>query len=151
MDAACAASALVGLIFNCTMAVKTCNDLLGKYRNTPQTLSSIETEVSTLEASLLQLQHLMLRDRAALASRWDIQSLLPQTFETAIDSFKKMFSVLLADLDRINEKRRDSADSRISWGWKVKLLWNEAAMQDLLTRIRAHQQSLQFLMTILQM
>ncbi|RDW58445.1 hypothetical protein BP5796_12375 [Coleophoma crateriformis] len=145
MDAACAASALVGLIFNCATAIKTCNDLRGRYKNIPSTLSSIETETSTLLSSLYQLQHLMQRDPIALSSIWDAQSMLPQTFEKAIEGFRQMVSTLLHDLERI----KPSSDIQVQWTFKLKFLWNEAPMQDLLSRIRAHQQSLQFLMSII--
>jgi hypothetical protein len=151
MDAACAASALVGLLFNCATAIQQCNDLRGKYKAADRTLRSIATEGSTLRTSLLQLEHLMLRDPAALSSRWDIESMLPQTFETAIESFNTVLDVLLLEFEKFNGKAGLSSGSALTRGLKVKLLWNESAMQDVLVQLRAQQQSLQFLLTILQM
>ena len=151
MDAACAASALVGLVFSCATAFKTCNDLRGKYKNADQTLQYISTEVSTLQLCLGQLQHLMQRDPVALSSRWDVEPMLPQTFETAIESFRTMLSALLRELEKITGRKSSRSDIVLLRSSKVKLLWNEAVMQDLLTRIRAHQQSLQFLLHVLQM
>jgi hypothetical protein len=77
MDAASAAAAIVGLVFNCVAAIKSCNDLLSKFRNADRTLRSMATEASTLRSALLQLQHLIMRDPAALSSRWDMESMLP--------------------------------------------------------------------------
>ena len=151
MDAACAASALVGLIFNCATAVQACNDLRGKYKSADQTLRSIATEGSTLGASLLQLQHMMLRDPAALASRWDVKSMLPQTFETAIESFAKVLDALLLKLKELDGSAGSSPGMTLTRSLKIKLLWNENSMRDMLIQLRGHQQSLQFLLTILQM
>ncbi|KAH6666929.1 hypothetical protein B0J14DRAFT_192378 [Halenospora varia] len=151
MDAACAAAALVGLVFNCATAFKACNDLRGKYKNVDQTLQSIATEVSTLQLCLGQLQHLMQRDPAGLSSRWNVEPMLPQTFHTAIESFRKMILDLLRELEKIAGRRSSSSEIPLMRSSKFKFLWNEAAMQDLLSQIRAHQQSLQFLLHILQM
>jgi hypothetical protein len=151
MEAACAASALVGLVFNCATAFKTCNDLRGKYKRADQTLQSITTEASTLQLCLNQLQHLMQRDPAALSSRWIVEPMLPQTFETVIESFQRMILSLLEELEKVTGRRTSSSDGCLVRSSKVKLLWNEAAMQGLLRQIHAHQQSLQFLLHILQM
>ena len=62
-----------------------------------------------------------------------------------------MLAALNHDLVRITGKKRASLGATFKQIWKVKLLWDEAAMQDLLVQIRGHQQSLQFLLTILQM
>ncbi|KAE9378909.1 hypothetical protein N431DRAFT_450834 [Stipitochalara longipes BDJ] len=151
MDAACAASALVGLLFNCATAVKQCNDLRGNYKNADRTLRSIATEASTLRTSIHQLQHLMLRDPAALSTRWDMESMLPQTFETAIEAFNKVLEALFRELEKFDGKAGQSLGLTLTRGLKIKLLWNESAMQDILVQLRAQQQSLQFLLTILQM
>jgi hypothetical protein len=150
MDAASAAAAMVGLVFNCATAIKTCNDLLGKFKNADRTLRSMVTEASTLRSALLQLHHLMMLDPAALSSRWDIESMLPQTFETAIDGFRDMLAVLIGHLEGLTRKRR-AAGSPLSRVAKVKVVWNEVEMQDILVQVRAQQHSLQFLLTILQM
>ena len=150
MDAASAAAAIVGLVFNCATAIKSCNDLLGKFRNADRTLRSMATEASTLRSALLQLQHLMMLDPAALSSRWDMESMLPQTFETAIEGFRVMLAVLIRHLEGLTKKRK-TLGSPLTRGAKQKMVWNEAEMQDVLVQIRAQQQSLQFLLTILQM
>jgi len=150
MEAIAAASAIVGLIFNCASAVKQCNDLRTKYRNASRTLQSVAMEGSTLRAALLQLNHLMLRDPAALSSRWDTESVLPQAFETAIDSFSLVLAALLRELEKI-VGNSPPAGLSVSRGSKTKLLWNESALQDLLAQLRAQQQSLQFLLVILRM
>jgi hypothetical protein len=149
MDAASAAAAIVGLVFNCATAIKSCNDLRGKFRNADRTLRSMATEASTLRSALLQLQHLMMLDPAAL-SRWDMESMLPQTFETAIEGFRVMLAVLIGHLDGLTKKRK-AAGSPLTRRAKGKMMWNEAEMQDVLVQIRAQQHSLQFLLTILQM
>ncbi len=153
MDAVCAASALVGLLFNCATAVKQCNDLRGHYKNADQTLRSIATEVSTLRSSIHQLQHLMQRDPAALSSRWDLKSMLPQTFEAAIQAFNNVLDALLLELAtfKFDDKAGQSLKLTLTRGLKIKLLWSESAMQDLLVQLRAQQQSLQFLLNVLHM
>jgi hypothetical protein len=151
MDAARAVSSITRLIFNCATAVQACNDLHGKYKNADQTLGSIATEGSTLQDSLLHLQHLMLHNPAALSSRWDVKSMLPQTFETAIESFDKALAALHLELEKYSSKGGSSSGTALARSLKIKLLWNENAMQDVLVRLRAHQQSLQFLLAILQM
>jgi hypothetical protein len=150
MDAASAAAAIVGLVFNCATAIKACNDLLGKFRNADRILRSMATEASTLRSALLQLQHLMMRDPVALSSRWDMESMLPQTFETAIEGFRDMLAVLIGHLEGLTRKRR-AAGLQVTRVAKGKMLWNEAEMQDILVQVRAQQHSLQFLLTILQM
>jgi benzoyl-CoA reductase/2-hydroxyglutaryl-CoA dehydratase subunit BcrC/BadD/HgdB len=155
MDAVCAASALVGLLFNCATAVKQCNDLRGHYKAADRTLRSIATEASTLRTSTHQLQHLMQRDPAALSSRWDFESMLPQTFEAAIQAFNGVLDALLRELEKFKSSSSDMArqfsESTLTRGLKIKLLWNESTMQDLLIQLRAQQQSLHFLLNVLHM
>jgi hypothetical protein len=151
MEAIAAASAISTLVFNCGTAVHACNTLRGKWKNADQALRSISTEGSTLKASLLQLSHLMAQDPAALSSRWDATPLLPQTFQSAIESFERVLNDLQKELRKLNGASGRSTSTMLTGTLKLKYMWNEEAMKDILVQLRCHQQSLQFLLTILQM
>lgn len=97
----------------------------------------------------------MQRDPAALSSRWDFESMLPQTFEAAIQAFNGVLDALLRELEKFKSSSSDMArqfsESTLTRGLKIKLLWNESTMQDLLIQLRAQQQSLHFLLNVLHM
>jgi len=81
--------------------------------------------------------------------------MLPQTFETqrAIRSFEKLQAMILRKLEKLNSNGKTllSLGARLTQSLKIKLIWNEGAMQDILVQLHTHQQSFQFLLTILPM
>lgn len=126
MEAICAVSAIASLIYNCGTVVKVCNDIRVKFKDADKTLRSIATETSVLQGSLHQLHHLMLRDPAALSSRWDVASMLPQTFELAIESFEKTLKELLVQLEKFksDDKASFTSGALLTRSLKIRLLWN---------------------------
>ncbi|TVY43977.1 hypothetical protein LOCC1_G003277 [Lachnellula occidentalis] len=145
MDIVSSAAAVVGLVFNFATAIKTCNDLRSKYKAAARTIESIKHELETTQGALQGTANLMMHDADALASRWDLNKTLPTTFARAIKGFKKTVNDLLDDMEPLKRK-----DSRLGKMDKVKLLWNEDAMEEHLRQLRAQSSALNLLLTVLQ-
>lgn len=59
MDVVSSAAAVVGLVFNFATAIKTCNDIRGRYKDAEKTIGSIRHELETLQGALQELANIM--------------------------------------------------------------------------------------------
>ena len=144
MDVVSSVAAVVGLVFNFATAIKTCNDIRGRYKDADRTIRSIKHELETLQGALQELANLMMHDASALTSRWDTNKSLPGTFDRALSGFKRTINGLQADMAPL---RSNSPLGKMD---KAKLLWNEEGMKEHLGQLRAQSSALQLLLLVLQ-
>lgn len=144
MDVVSSVSAIVGLVFTFATAIKTCNDIRGRYKDADRTIGSIRDELETLQGALQQLANLMMHDASALTSQWDTNKTLPGTFERAVRGFKRTIRSLQDDMEPLrNHARLERMD-------KVNLIWNDDGMKEHLGQLRAQSSALQLLLLVLQ-
>jgi hypothetical protein len=93
MDVVSSVGGVVGLVFNFATAIKTCNDISGRYKDADRTIGSIRHELETLQGALQELANLMMHDASALTSRWDTNKSLAGTFERTVGGFKRTIKV----------------------------------------------------------
>jgi hypothetical protein len=144
MDVVSSVAAVVGLVFNFATAIKTCNDIRGRYKDAEKTIGSIRHELETLQGALQGLANLMMHDASALTSQWDTNKTLPGTFERALRGFKRTIKGLQDDMEPLrNHRSLGKMD-------KVKMIWNEDGMKEHLGQLRAQSSALQLLLLVLQ-
>jgi nucleoside diphosphate kinase len=59
MDVVSSVGAIVALVFNFATAIKTCNDIRGRYKEAEKTVGSIRHELETLQGALQELASIM--------------------------------------------------------------------------------------------
>lgn len=144
MDVVSSVGAVVGLVFNFATAIKTCNDIRGRYKDADRTIGSIRHELETLQGALQGLANLMMHDASALTSRWDTNKMLPGTFERAVRGFRRTIRGLQDDMEPLR------GIGRLGKMDKVKMIWNEDGMKEHLVQLRAQSSALQLLLLVLQ-
>jgi hypothetical protein len=132
----------------CLATSKCLLELQSKYKGAPMVVASICTESTTLVASLSFIQSLLLQ-RQDLASVWQSRTDLPMVLDAALTGAMVLFSCLHSEIQSILAGAPDS--SQLRWRSRVRVMWNEAKLNELLNALRGQQISLNLLIQLLQM
>lgn len=147
MDPLSAASSIASVMIGCAKVVKVAHDIRGKYKGASVTIASIATECATVRTGLSQLQKVATKTN-------DFDEDTADTFETVILGCTLTMSVLndyVAELtESMGEVNAEVGIAQPSRMAKMKLLWNESEMKELLHQLRGHQSSITMLLTTLQ-
>ena len=111
-------------------------------------LVAICSESTVISASLAQIQSLLLQ-RQDLAEVWRSRTDLPMVLDQALTGIMVVFSCLDAETQRITAGTSDL--SRIQWTPRLRVMWNESKLNDLLGSIRGQQTALILLVQLLQL
>lgn len=109
---------------------------------------SICSESTVISASLSQIQSLLLQ-KQELADLWRSQAELPMVLDVALTGCMVIFSCIDAELQRIVP--RESDPGQILWRSKVRMMWNEQKLNELLGALRGQQTAINLLIQLLQM
>lgn len=101
-----------------------------------------------ISASLAQIQSLLLQ-RQDLADVWKSRTELPIVLDQALTGCMVIFSCLDDEIQRIISEAPEP--SRIRWRPRLRMLWNESHLNDLLGAIRGQQTAITLLIQLLQM
>ena len=145
MEVVASAASVVGLVFNFATAVKTCNDIHGRYKGADRTIESIKHELETLQAALQELANIMMNDASALSSTWDTNKSLPRTFSRAMTGFSRTIKRLQDEIEPLRQEA-----TQLKRSDKLKLIWNDDGMKEHLGQLRAQSSALQLLLVVLQ-
>ncbi|KAK0512606.1 hypothetical protein JMJ35_004623 [Cladonia borealis] len=131
----------------CAKVVKTINEITGKYSDAPMTMTAIASECSVLSASLSHIQDLATQNADAFVSRLKSQSNFTTTFDTALAGCALVFSVLDTQIQDITKGKDPGDMDRIG---KVKAVWKDDSLKELLQQLRGQQIAMNLLLTALQ-
>ncbi|KAG8831582.1 hypothetical protein FRC17_002898 [Serendipita sp. 399] len=137
---------VVSLIGSCAKVIAELHDLRGRYVTIGQTLESIITECSTLEAALAQVKGLgnhKRRDRFKKGTELQI------SFETALKGCSVTLEAVSLEIEKLNPGQNSQDNSwtgKMTVTAKVKYLWNEKTMQAFLEQLRGQRGALQLLL-----
>ena len=106
------------------------------------------SESTVISASLAQIQSLLLQ-RHDLADVWRSRTELPIVLDQALTGCMVIFSCLDAEIQRITAGATDP--SRIRWRSRVRMMWSESDLNDLLGSLRGQQTAITLLIQLLQM
>ncbi|KAJ4324095.1 hypothetical protein N0V84_004061 [Fusarium piperis] len=121
------------------------SDLAGNYEDVPVVIAMICSESMLISIALSELQTKILR-RDDLSQAWASRTDVLIAFETALTGCMIVFSCLEA------ETRQLQSQNSFSMGvWaKIKFMWNQDRLKDLLDALRGQQTSISFLLKILE-
>ncbi len=111
-------------------------------------LVAICAESTVVSASLAQIQSLLLQ-RQDLAEVWRSRTDLPMVLDQALTGIMLIFSCLDAEIQRITAGTPNP--SRIPWRPRLRVMWSESKLNDLLGSIRGQQTALVLLIQLLQL
>jgi hypothetical protein len=148
MDPLSIVAVVAQLTTTCVTTVKRLYDLREKYKNTPVVIVAICSESTVISASLAQIQSLLLQ-RHDFTDIWKSHTELPTVLDQAVTGVIVIFNLLDAEIRRITAETSDP--SRIQWRSRLRMLWNESQLNDLLSSIRGQQTAITLLIQLLQM
>lgn len=143
MDPLSIASSVVGLTAICLSTCKKLHDLAGEYQDVPAVIAMICSESTIISIGLSELQMKILR-RDDLAQAWASKTEIWTAFETALTGCMVVFSCLEAETRSLRSKNPGV------WA-KIKFIWNQDRLKELLGALRAQQSSITFLLNLLEL
>lgn len=144
---------ITGAVLSVTATALKCSKVLDSFRQqyniASVTISAICSETTIVSASLSQLQVILLQGSGAIKPE-----LIP-VLDTAITGCNVTFSCLEREVGKITAACPPGSSATMvaepSMKMKLKLLFNEDTMKELLQHIRGQQSALTFLLQLLQM
>jgi hypothetical protein len=133
----------VGLTATCLSTCKKLHDLAGEYQDVPAVIAVICSESTIISIGLSELQMKILR-RNDLAQAWASKTEIWTAFETALTGCMVLLSCLEA------ETRNLRSQNPGLWA-KIKFIWNQDRLKELLDALRGQQSSITHLLTILEL
>ncbi|KAF5984732.1 hypothetical protein FBULB1_3239 [Fusarium bulbicola] len=143
MDPLSIASSVVGLTATCLSTCKKLHDLAGEYQDVPAVIAMICSESTIISIGLSELQMKILR-RDDLAQARASKTEIWTAFETALTGRMVVFSCLEAETRSLRSKNPGV------WA-KIKFIWNQDRLKELLGALRAQQSSITFLLNLLEL
>ncbi|KAF4469676.1 GTPase-activating of the rho rac family (LRG1) [Fusarium albosuccineum] len=136
------ATAVVGLTATCLTTCKKLSDLAGSYGDVPVMIAMICSESTVISIALSELQMKILR-REDLSQAWASKNEILVVFETVLTGCMTVFSCLEA------ETRRLHLQNPGVWA-KLKFMWSQDRLNDLLNALRGQQTAIVFLLKVLE-
>ena len=151
MDPLAITSAIAALVANSAKLSKNCNDYWNKYKVSSITLTAIATECSTISISLSQIHALFDRDPDRTTSKLSNTPHLISVFDNALKACGIVLSVIDDEIEKLSRSAGKEAVAKFPRIARIKYVWNEAKMKELLSQARAQQNALQMLLALIQL
>lgn len=148
MDPLSVTASVVSLTAICVQTAKALNDLRGKLQSADLTIAAICTEATIISASLSRIQSSMLGSPDGLSDKLSARPDLEATLDQALTGCCVVFDVLQAEIRKLTESAQ-SVSSDLGLKARLRFLWSESTMQDILTQLRGLQTALTLLLQLL--
>jgi hypothetical protein len=148
MDPLSIATGVASLVLSTTKVVKQCNDFRSKYKIA--TLPAIATECHTICIALSQIEALFDRDPNGTSARLNSKAHLRLVFENALTGCAIVVSIIDDEVEKLMKSTQDDVSGQPSRMARVKYVWNEDTMKELLQQARGQQTAIQTLLAALQ-
>lgn len=143
------AAGVASLVTACVKTIISLKAIADRYKSASLTIWAITFECSVIRRALSQIKYLFLHNLDSLISRLDSQSQLHAAFETALTGCSVTLNALDDELQKLAEGQRVSGES--SRLVRLKYMWNEDIMKELLQHLRGQRGGINLLLTALQM
>ncbi len=148
MDPITIATTVGGLIGTCVKVTKYASSLLSSYKDAPLAISTIASETYVLSAALSQVENVAIHSPASLESRLKGQKNFTTAFDMALSGCSLVLSVLEKDLLALTGgKEPGSVVGKLE---RVRVMWNQERLKELLGQVRGQQIGLNLLISALQ-
>ncbi|KAL8785349.1 MAG: hypothetical protein Q9213_003414 [Squamulea squamosa] len=148
MDAFSISASVVGLTATCLKTAKALHDIKDKFDNGNLIISAICTETTIISASLSRIQSSILSSPDEISDKFKERPDLVATLDSALTGCYVVFDVLQVEVQKYTQSK-NSESSNIGFRAKLRYVWNETAMQDILTQMRGLQTALALLLQLL--
>jgi hypothetical protein len=149
MDPLTITATVITLSATCVKSSRQLYDLKEKYKDASMTITAIYSESNVISSSLAHIQGLCTRNPEVLQSTLRHRPELERTFDQALTGCVLVYSVLDDEVQRLYAAiARDGMAGAIG---RMKMIWREETMKDVLTQIRGQQTALSLLIQALQM
>jgi hypothetical protein len=138
MDPLTITSTVISISARCISTAKAVYSLREKYKEAQMTITAIYSETTVISASLGHIQGLTTKDPEALRSNFQSRPELEQTFDQALTGCVLVYSILDDEVQKLHHAA-DTAPGR------VRYMWKEETMKELLQQIRGQQTALTLL------
>lgn len=144
MDPLSIAASASTLVFACIKVVKGLCDLRERYKIAGTTIASLSSECMVLHIALSQIQKLALIP--SFFDRMESHPGLQDSFELALLSCTQTLSALEEELRGLSPSLERTDDPFL----RVKYLWNEEIMREILLLLRSQQNTISTLLVAIQ-
>ncbi|KAL3434350.1 Dbl homology domain-containing protein [Aspergillus tetrazonus] len=149
MDFLSISASVAGLTASCVQTAKALHDLKDKFDNANLTISAICTETTLISASMTHIQSHLLRDPKSVLDKLHSQPSLESTLDQALTGCYLVFDVLQSEVSKLTESALPEAPIDLRFTAKVRYMWNESTMKDVLNQMRGLQTALTLLLQLL--
>ena len=148
MDPLSITAAVVGLTATSIQTAKALYSIKDKFQGAALTIAAIYTETTIISASLSKLQSSLLSNREELADNLSRRPDLEATLDQALTGCFVVLDVLQAEVGKLTEAcQTDSLN--ITLKARLRFVWNESTMQDILKQLRGIQTAMSLLLQLL--
>ena len=130
-----------------TMLISAVRD---SYTNAPTTLTATLTECKIIHITLSKIQGLVYKNETDLSSRLAAQAPLREAFDAALTGCRMTLAALDLELDKLVEPKKPMNPRDIGFKAKIRLVWKEDIMKQLLDQSRGQMLSLRCLIELLE-
>lgn len=134
----------------CLSTAQSLNELRSKWKLTSMTMGSLCSEVAIITAALSQIQCIL--EARCEAGESASKSILRPQFVDAFDISLTGCAVILSCIDyEVRNMKMVDIGHELDWKAKVKALWKEDTMKELISQLRGQYTALGILTQTLQM
>ena len=148
MDPLTICATVAGLVKTCGTAATTCNGLLSTYKNAPDILISIRTECTAIKTTLSFVERLVKQDTKLLSSQLKAYGPLAEALDVALSGCAFTFSILDIELQKLYDRSKNH--DGYNWKDKMRYLWDEDRVKNILLHMRGLQGAVNLVLTALQ-
>ncbi|KAF2202759.1 hypothetical protein GQ43DRAFT_462125 [Delitschia confertaspora ATCC 74209] len=149
MDPLAAASAVIAISGRCVRTARALYDLRTKYKDASITISAIYSESTVISTSLGHIHMLISKNSESLRTTLRDRPELSVTFDQALTGCVLVYSVLDDEVTKLYSGIGKEGVASVRT--RMKFLWKEEGMKDILMQIRGQQTALGLLIQALQM
>lgn len=152
MDPLSISLAIAPLLLASAKLTKQINDFAGSYKNATTTLASICIECRLIHVALCKIQGLVYQSSSVLTARLSSEKSLRDAFDSALTGCRMTVAAVDVEIRKLidSEAVSHSGKPEISFRRKLRYVWKEDLMQNLLDQTRGQMASIQFLISLLQ-
>lgn len=149
MDPLSISASVAGLTASCVQTAKTLRDLKDKFDNANLTISAICTETTLISASMSHIQSCMLQSPDAVSAKLQSQPSLESTLDQALTGCYVVFDNLESEVSKLTESEVQQNAVELKFTSKLRYMWSESTMKELLAQMRGLQTALTLVIQLL--
>ena len=117
----------------CLVTLKNLNELVGKFRDAPQTLRDLSSDTKVISISLSQLQNVLVNDEHSILTRSLLKPDIRNALDVALTGCKVTLSCLETEIHSLTANI--GVDQKLSFSDRAKIAWKDDKFKELLQQL----------------